>query len=117
MNAAVLPHHVESSGRVAAPAERVFEHLDDHRRLSAHMTRRTWMMAGSRMVLQLDQQLARAVGSHIRLAGRILGVRLELDEVVTEREPPRRKVWMTVGEPRLVVIGPYRMGFELDRVP
>jgi hypothetical protein len=30
------------------------------------------------------------------------------------REPPARKVWETVGEPRLLVIGAYRMGFDLS---
>ena len=29
------------------------------------------------------------------------------------REPPMRKSWETVGEPRLLVIGPYRMRFDL----
>ena len=38
---------------------------------------------------------------------------LSLEEVVTEHTPPTRKVWMTVGTPRLLVIGPYRMGFVL----
>jgi len=45
--------------------------------------------------------------------GRAFGMLFFLDEVVTEREMPRRKVWETVGEPRLLVIGPYRMGFEI----
>ena len=44
--------------------------------------------------------------------GRILGLKLSLDEVVTERDPPARKVWETVGVPRLLVIGPYRMGLS-----
>lgn len=47
------------------------------------------------------------------LKGRVLGVQLSLEEVVAERTPPIRKVWMTVGTPRLLVIGPYRMGFVL----
>jgi hypothetical protein len=47
------------------------------------------------------------------LRGRVLGLSLCLDEVVTDRNPPRRKVWRTVGEPRLLVIGAYEMGFEL----
>jgi hypothetical protein len=111
-----LPHHTESTGLVAATADRVFAHLDDHTRLSAHMTRRSWMMAGSRMEIHLDAAGGRAVGSHIRLDGRVLGVRLEVEEVVTERESPRRKVWVTVGTPRLVAIGPYRMGFSLEPV-
>lgn len=33
------------------------------------------------------------------------------------RTPPLRKVWRTVGEPKLLVIGPYEMGFELSPIP
>jgi polyketide cyclase/dehydrase/lipid transport protein len=109
-----LPHHTESRGLVAAAADRVFAHLDDHTRLAAHMTKRSWMMVGSRMALQLDAAGGRAIGSHIRLAGRVLGVRLEVDEVVIERDVPSRKVWATVDTPRLVVVGPYRMGFSIE---
>jgi hypothetical protein len=36
-----------------------------------------------------------------------------VDEVVAERIPPKRKVWRTVGSPRLLIIGWYEMGFEL----
>jgi hypothetical protein len=61
----------------------------------------------------LDPQQGRSVGSHIVLRGRVFGIRLYLDEVVTRREPPLSKTWETVGDPRLLVIGPYRMGFEL----
>lgn len=32
------------------------------------------------------------------------------------RDPPLAKRWETVGEPRLLVIGPYRMSFDLMRV-
>ena len=106
-------HHAQSHGQVQACAERVFEHLDDHTRLSAHMSRRSWRMGWSRMKLSFDEQAGRAAGSRMRLAGRVLGVRLSLEEVVTEHTPPTRKVWMTVGTPRLLVIGPYRMGFVL----
>jgi hypothetical protein len=108
-----LPLHAETRVWLRAPAQIVFDHLDDHRRLSAHMTRRTWMTMGSRMSIDLDAAEGRAVGSRIRLHGRVLGIRLELEEVVTERAPPRRKVWETTREPRLLVIGHYRMGFEI----
>jgi hypothetical protein len=107
------PFHAESSTRIRASAERVFAHLDDHSRLSAHMARRSWRMGWGRMYLQLDERRGRAVGSRIRLEGRVFGVRLALEEVVVEYEPPTRKVWETVGTPRLLVIGSYRMGFSL----
>lgn len=43
----------------------------------------------------------------------MFGVRLFLDEVVTRRDPPREKTWETTGTPRLLVIGKYRMGFQI----
>ena len=91
----------------------LFERLDDQTRLSAHMSKRSWKMAWGKMGTILDAQGGRAVGSHITLRGRVFGIRLELDEVVTRREPPTLKEWETVGEPRLLVIGPYRMGFTI----
>ena len=107
------PYHAESHGRLRASAGRVFAHLDDHARLAVHMNRRSWRMGWSRMKLHLDQGAGRVVGSRIRLEGRVLGVRLSLEEVITVRTRPTRKVWATVGSPRLLVIGPYRMGFGL----
>ena len=106
-------HHAESRGQVQASAERVFELLDDHTRLAAHMNQRSWRTGWSRMTLSLDERAGRALGSHIHLAGRVLGVQLSLEEVVIEHTPPARKVWATVGTPRLLVIGQYRMGFDL----
>jgi hypothetical protein len=99
---------------VRASPEAVFAYLDDHERFSAHMTKSSWMMAGGKMTTAVDEGGGQAVGSHIRMAGTILGIRLALDEVVTLREPPHRKVWETTGEPSLLVIGPYRMGVGLS---
>jgi hypothetical protein len=108
-----LPWHAESSAALTAPPALAFALLDDHLRLSAHMTKRSWMMAGSRMSVETDASGGKAVGSRIRLSGRILGIRLALEEIVTQRTPPSHKVWETVGQPRLLVIGSYRMGFRI----
>jgi hypothetical protein len=108
-----FPYHAESHGRLQARAGRVFAHLDDHTRLAAHMSRRSWRMGWGRMDLHLDERAGHAAGSRIRLEGRMLGMCLALEEVVTEYAPPARKVWVTVGMPQLLVIGPYRMGFAL----
>jgi hypothetical protein len=105
--------HAESSATIAGPAERLFARLDDHARLASHMNHRSWRTGWGRLELQMDETAGKAVGAHLRLSGRVLGLRLEVDEVVREHEPPWRKVWETVGHPRLLVIGPYRMGFEL----
>jgi hypothetical protein len=94
--------------------EQAFEWLDDHRHLSTHMASSSWMMVGSSMHTEFDARRFRAVGSRLRMRGRVLGLPLALQEQVVVREPPHRKAWETVGEPSLLVIGPYRMGFELD---
>ena len=88
-----LTRRCESTADVQAETSVVFDYLDDHARLSAHMSERSWMMAGSRMALELDAAEGRAVGSRIRLSGRVLGIKLWVDEVITERNPPQRKVW------------------------
>lgn len=112
---AAYPFHFEASADVADSPRLVFDALDDHRRLAAHMTSNSPMMAGARMALQVDEGRGQAVGSHIVMAGRVLGMALRVDEVVTLYEPPWRKAWETVDEPRLLVIGRYRMGFDVER--
>jgi hypothetical protein len=44
----------------------------------------------------------------------MLGIALSLDETVTVRQPPQHKSWETCGEPRLLVIGAYRMGLRIE---
>lgn len=99
---------------VAARPATLFAYLDDHRRMSAHMGQRSVMMGGGRMSLTTDAGKGQKVGSHIQLVGKFLGIRLALDEVVVRREPDIAKEWETVGQPKLIVIGPYRMGFFIS---
>ena len=96
----------------ATPAT-VFALLDDHRRMAAHMTEPSWRMAGSHMTIEMDEQQGRAVGSKITLSGKVLGLSLKVEEIVTQYDVPRAKAWKTVGSPRLLVIGHYSMGFSL----
>ena len=105
--------HHECHRFIAAPPEEVFSFVDDHARFSSHMNESSWMMGGGRMLVELDEAKGQAVGSHIRLSGRVFGIRLFLDEVITRRVPPTDKIWMTVGAPRLLVVGEYQMGVEI----
>lgn len=106
--------HYESSALVAGFADEVFAYADDPARLSSHMEKSSWTMGGGAMELALDEGGGRQKGSHIRLAGRAFGIELSLDEVVIERDVPHRKVWQTCASPKLLVIGQYRMGFEVS---
>lgn len=109
-----LPNHGETTMRLPASPAEVFGYLDDHARLSAHMSRSSWMMAGSRMTIETDAARGQAIGSVIRLRGRMLGIRLSVNEVVSDRQVPHSKAWETIGTPHLLVIGHYRMGFAIS---
>src|SRR5215510_16583662 len=87
-----LPHHYEASALVQATVERVFAYVDDPTHLSSHMSKSSWMMAGSRMQIELDDDRGQRVGSRIRMSGRIFGLRLSREEVVTEYNFPHREV-------------------------
>lgn len=65
------------------------------------------------MRLEIDEAQGRATGSRIRLSGRVLGITLEVEEIVTDYLPPLHKRWETIGAPKLLVIGNYSMGFEI----
>jgi hypothetical protein len=105
--------HEETIVAVAATPDALFARLNDPARLGAHMERRSPMMMGGKMAYEFDVGRGQAVGSVIRMSGRVLGMRLYVDEVVTEIDPPRRKVWKTIGTPRLCVIAGYTMGFAI----
>lgn len=109
--------HQEAVVSLQALPDAVFAFVDDHARLSSHMNRSSWMLGGGQMRIDMDDKKGQAVGSHIRLSGRVFGFRLFLDEVVTRRNPPNEKVWETVGRPKLLVIGAYQMGMEIGAEP
>jgi len=108
------PFHHQSEVDIDIDAASLFTHLDDHRRLIGHMEKPSLMMAGAVMHTETDALEGQAVGSVIRITGRVLGLRLAVEEVVTERVPASHKTWETRGEPRLLVIGAYRMGFTIS---
>jgi polyketide cyclase/dehydrase/lipid transport protein len=112
-----FPRHAEAETSVASSPEELFAYLDRHSQLSAHMTKSSWMMGGGRMEITADAGGFQRVGSRLRLSGKAFGLSVSLDEEVTVHEPPRTKVWQTVGAPRLLIIGAYRMGLAIERAP
>lgn len=108
------PKHEEQTVQLPARPEEVFAFADDHRHLAGHMNEKSMMMAGSRLTSEIDGNGAREIGDHVRMGGRVMGVHVELDEVVSERDVPSHKAWETVGTPKLLVIGPYKMGFDVS---
>jgi hypothetical protein len=105
--------HAEARVVVDSAPPALFAHLDEGRRLGGHMERPSAMMLGGSMRYAFDAAQGQAVGSVISMTGNVLWLHLALDEIVTERAATR-KVWETRGDPRLLIVGAYRMGFEIS---
>jgi hypothetical protein len=114
MPPSAYPLHHSSEVDVSLVPAVLFAALDDHKRLASHMEKPSLMTAGASMRITTDARHGQAVGSVISMSGQVLGLRLALDEIVIEREPPFKKVWATRGQPRLLVIDGYRMGFTIS---
>ncbi|MES2178509.1 MAG: SRPBCC family protein [Gemmatimonadota bacterium] len=108
--------HEEYEGVLDASPTEAFAFLDDPAHLSLHMANRSWMMGGSRMEIVTDDARGQRIGSRLHLGGTVLGMHLGVDAVIVDYNPPRRKRWETVGEPKILVIGAYRMDLELRMV-
>ncbi|MCL5073085.1 MAG: SRPBCC family protein [Actinobacteria bacterium] len=105
--------HYEEIAEVPAEPKSVFTFVDDHKNFSSHMSQSSWMMGGSKMETIIDEGKGQKAGSHIKMRGKIFGINLFLDEVITQHEAPYRKAWETVGKINLVVIDHYKLGFEI----
>lgn len=108
-----IRHRFDYSAGIAATPQEVFNYLDDPRRIGAHMSEGSLMMLGGTMQYRLDEGRGKEVGSVIRLSGRMMGLAVHVEEVITERVPPARKIWETVGAQRMIIIQDYRLGFEI----
>jgi hypothetical protein len=114
MTSRTYERHYEESVTLPVEAQEVFSYADDFSKLSSHMNKSSSMMMGGSMETLLDEGRGRSIGSHVRMKGKMMGVELLLDEVVTERQPPHHKAWETVGQQRLLVIENYRLGFDIS---
>ena len=83
--------YAETSGLIEASLTAIYEFLDDQSNLSAHMRQSSGMMLGSSMDIHMEPDHTRHVGSRFGFAGRIFGIPLSVEEVVTGREPPVSK--------------------------
>lgn len=115
MSSQAYERHYEENVTLPVEAEEIFSYADDFSKLSSHMNKSSSMMMGGSMKTSVDQADGQAIGSHVRMKGRMMGIELSLEEVVTERELPRHKAWETIGRQRLLVIDRYRLGFEISK--
>ena len=105
--------HYEESSLISSSPEEIYSYTDDHANFSSHMNKSSWMTGGGKMKTEVDEGKGQKVGSHIRMKGKVFGINLFLDEVITIHNPPFKKEWQTVRDISLLVIGHYKLGFDI----
>lgn len=113
MNPKEYSRHYEKSVGVNARPVDVFTYADNHANFSSHMNQSSWMMGGGNMKTEVGVGKGQRIGSHIKMRGKVFGIPLFLDEVITQHESPYHKEWQTVGNINLLVIDQYKLGFEI----
>ena len=73
------------------------------------MSGRSMMMMGGKMEIERLPGPEKGVGSTYRWKGGVLGLPLDFTETVTLWKENEKKVWETTGEPKLIILGWYRM--------
>ena len=101
--------HLDENVWIDAPPAAVFAWIDDPRNTGWHMSRPSMAMLGS--VLQTEQisPNATGLGATYRSHGRVMGLPLDFTGVVSRWVPQEEKIWRSIGEPRLIVIGAFEM--------
>jgi hypothetical protein len=99
---------------IAAPPAVVFRYVDDIRNTGWHMTHSSMPMMGGKLALEILSPNPTGVGATYRWHGTVLGLALDFIETVTEWDEAKRRVWHTVGFPRLFILAGYEMSLVVQ---
>jgi hypothetical protein len=109
--------HLNRTALIDASAERVFAYVDDIRNLARHMSESPSMpMMGSKLKLEIVTPEPTDVGATYRYTGKMLGLVLDFSETVTTYIAGHEKIWRTIGNPKLLIIGSYEMRVLVEPV-
>lgn len=116
MTTGSFTHSYTSKVDLKTDIQTAFDYLNDPMKLSAHMEKSSMMMGGSAMTTEVDSRKGQELGSVITLKGNILGIDLSVKEHIVELVPPKKKVWQTFGQQKMIIIDRYQMGFYLEEL-
>lgn len=96
----------------ASPAE-VFSRLDDMTEIGKHMTESSMPLMGSKLKFAILSPNETDIGATYRYYGKIMGLTLDITEVVRRYKLNEEKFWETIGEPKIIIMSHYVLGFQL----
>lgn len=100
---------IKRTGIYDAPADLVFNYLDDIGVTGAHMTASSAMLMGSKLHLEFLTDHHVGAGSRYRWTGTMMGMKMDFTVEVTKWIEGVEKVWETAGESKMIIYSWYRM--------
>lgn len=91
----------------------VFLFMDDLAKTGMHMTESSMMMMGSKLTLEEVSKNKSGVGSTFRFYGKMMGMKIDFTEAVTEWVQDKSKAWEIIGDAKIIIMSWYRMNFDL----
>jgi hypothetical protein len=93
--------------------QKVFSHMDDLSKTGMHMKENSMMMMGSKLSFERLEGPLQGIGTTYRWHGKIMGLPVDITETVTKWTENQEKVWETTGDPKIILLGWYRMILKL----
>jgi hypothetical protein len=89
--------------------EEVFAYMDNLGNTGMHMMESSMMMMGSKLHLEQISKNATGLGATFRWYGKVMGFKMDFTVVVTTWIENVEKVWETVGDAKMIILGWYQM--------
>lgn len=106
--------HLSSQTIVQASPTEVFGCLDDMHEIGKHMTESSMPLMGSKLKFEILSPNVTDIGATYRYYGKIMGLPLDITEVVRSYKMNEEKYWETIGEPKIIIMSHYVLGFQLQ---
>lgn len=95
-----------------APADVVFDRLDDLGVTGMHMTKSSIPMMGGKMDLQFLSSQKRGLNTRYRWTGKVMWMPIDFVVEVTKWVPGKEKSWETVGPAKLIIYSWFKMNLK-----
>ena len=92
----------------STPAE-VFAYMDNIGNTGMHMTKSSAPMMGNKLELKQLSENATGLNSKFRWYGKMMGFSMDFTVAVTKWIKEKEKVWETIGEAKMIILGWYQM--------
>lgn len=101
---------------INAPLEIVFARMDDLSKTGMHMSNSSMMMMGSKLMLEQLPGPSQGLGASFHWSGSVMGMPIDITETVTKWVVNKEKIWETIGTPKIIILGWYRMILKTEAV-